>query len=80
MGAEKCWHGMQRRGKGGGLENAPPPSRLHKGHPVEPTDRVAHPQALVQMDQIGTVAKQNMLAVVDDLAGPWMLVRRSAAS
>ena len=44
-------------------------------HRVVPADILRDADALVKGKQIGAATKENVLAVVDDFTGAWMLVR-----
>src|SRR5580765_8990391 len=55
-------------------------TRLNKREFVKPTDLPAYSQALIKMDEVGTAAKQHMLAVVHHLARARMLIRRRSAA
>src|ERR1700724_681985 len=71
---------MQRGGQRGGVHHAGAAARLDKSHHVIPADFVFHADAAIELDQVGTAAKQDVLAVVDDFAGSGMLVGRCASA
>ena len=68
----------RRQGDGRSSEARPPGSR--KVICSIPADAVVHADAPVEIDEIGAAAQQHVLAVVDDLAGPGMLVGRGASA
>ena len=51
-----------------------------ESHLVEPADLVGDSDALVELDQVGADAEENVLAVVDNFAGAGMFLGRSAAA
>ena len=53
---------------------------LDKSHLVIPANFVFDADAAVELDQVGTNAKQDVLAIVDDLAGAGMFIRRCASA
>ena len=55
-------------------------ARLDERHLVVPADLVGDANAFVELDEISTDAKQDVLAVVDYFTGSGMLVRRGAAA
>ena len=71
---------MQRRGQRRSAHHAGAAAGLDESHFVVPADFVFDADAAVELDQVGANAKQNVLAVVDDLAGAGMLVGGSASA
>ena len=71
---------MHRGGQEGGLHGGDSAARLDKRHAVVPMNLVRDSDFFVELDQVRAYAKQNVLAIIHDLARPWMLVGRSAAS
>src|SRR5260370_3587885 len=53
-------------------------SRLEEGQLLIPANFVLHSRAPVEIEQVGAAAEQHMLAIVDNLAGTGMLIRRGA--
>ena len=71
---------MQRRGQRGRFHHGGAAAGFDEGHLVVPADLVGDTDAVVELDQVGADAKEDVLAVVDDLAGAGMFVGRSAAA
>src|SRR5579863_4948877 len=71
---------VQRSWEWGGAHDRGASTGFEERHGVVPADVVAHADALVEIDQVGAGAKQNVLAVVDDLAGSGMLVGGGASA
>src|ERR1700675_1005982 len=71
---------MQRCGQRGGHHHAGAAAGLDKSHHVIPADFVFHADTAIELDQVCTDAKQDVLAVVDDFAGSGMLVGRCASA
>jgi hypothetical protein len=71
---------VQRRGQRGRFHHRGAAAGFDESHLVVPADLVGDADALVELDQVGAGAKENVLAVVDDLAGAGMLVGRSASA
>ena len=55
-------------------------ARLDHGHAAVPEDLVGHPDAGIEIDQVGAAAEEDMLAVVDHFASAWMEVGGGAAA
>jgi hypothetical protein len=53
---------------------------LDESHLVIPANFVFDANAAVELDEIGTNAKQDVLAIVDNLGGAGMFIRRRAPS
>src|ERR1700723_430641 len=71
---------MERRRQRGGVHHAGAAAGFDKSHLVIPADFVFHPDTAIELDKIGADAEEDMLAVVDDFAGSWMLVGRCASA
>ena len=71
---------MERRGERGRLHDRGAAAGLDEGHFVVPANLVGDPDAVVERQQIGADAKQNVLAVVDDFAGAGMFPGGGAAT
>src|SRR5262249_13623212 len=55
-------------------------ARLNEGQLIKPPNPFAHAEALIELEQVGATAEQNVLAVIDHFAGSGMLVGRRAAA
>ncbi len=71
---------MQRRRQWGSSHHGGASAGLEESHLVVPANFVFHSNTAVELDQVGTDAKQNVLAVVDDFAGAGMLVGGGASA
>ena len=63
--AERATRRLDDRGAAAGFE---------KCHPLVPANLVLDSDAVVELDEIGAAAQQNVLAVVDDFARAGMLI------
>jgi len=80
MSFEEGRCGVQGCGEGRGPDLGGASARLKKSHSLKPADAGGHTGTLVERNQVGAAAKQNMLAVVDHFPGARMLVGGSAAA
>ncbi len=71
---------MQGRGQRRSAHDAGAAAGLDESHLVIPADFVFHADALVELDQVGADAEENVLAVVDDFAGAGMFIGGSASA
>ena len=71
---------MKRRGKRRGVHHAGAPAGFDEGHVVVPANLIGDADALVELDEVGADAEENMLAVVDHFAGSGMLVGGGASA
>ncbi len=75
MEAQKRRRGVQRSREQGRLHDGSAAAGFDESHFVVPANLIGDADAVVELDQVGADAKQNVLAVVDDFAGAGMLVR-----
>src|SRR4051812_40332990 len=71
---------MQGCRKRSNVDNRVPSARFEEVQPRKPADFVLHSTSPIQVDQVGAAAEQDVLAVVDDLASPGVLIRRRPAA
>src|SRR5258708_22405771 len=69
---------MQRSGERRRRDHRSASSRLQESQLLIPANFVLHSRAPVEIEQVGAAAEQHMLAIVDNLAGTGMLIRRGA--
>ena len=88
-GAEEREGGVERGGEGAGLDDACLTAGLtagcgaagsEEGEAVVPADGVEDAEAAVEVDERGAAADEDVLAIVDDLAGAGMFVGGGAAT
>ncbi len=70
---------MQRRGQRTRFQRRDPPAGLDEIELAKETDAVAHPQPLIQVEQVREAGQQHVLAVVDDLGAIGERIRRRAS-
>jgi hypothetical protein len=71
---------MQRGGKRRRRDYRRAATGFEKRKFLIPANLVENSCAAIEIKEIGAAAKQNVLAIVDDLSGPRMLIRRSPAT
>ena len=71
---------MQGRGERGRLHDGDAATGFDEVHLIEPADLIGDADAIVELQQVGADAKQNVLAVVDDFGGAGMFPGRGAAA
>src|SRR3954463_10137567 len=71
---------MERRGERTGFEDGCASAGLNVCETVVPTDLAFDSEAAVEIAEIGAAAEENVLAVVDDLAGAGMFVGGGAST
>src|ERR1700732_5265625 len=71
---------MQRCGQRGSIHHAGAAAGLDKSHHVIRGDFVLHADAAIELDQVCTDTKKDVLAVVDDFPGSGMLVGGCASA
>src|SRR5450755_1348227 len=70
---------MQRRGQRRWADYRGTSSGLKKRQLLIPANLVLDTSAAIKIQQVGTTPQQHVLAIVDNLPGARMLIRRSAA-
>src|SRR4051794_33736204 len=71
---------MERRGERAGFEDGCASAGLNVCETVVPTDLAFDSEAAVEIAEIGAAAEENVLAVVDDLAGAGMFIGGGASA
>ena len=71
---------MQRRGKRRGTKQRTPASGLNHRHLICPVDAAGRAHPLVESNEVGAAAEENVLAVIDVLVDTWMEVRTGAST
>ena len=79
-GAQEGGCGVQRGRQPRRLDYRGAAAGLEESQAVIPANLVFGSDALVELDQVGTAAQQNVLAIVHDLASARVLVGRGPAS
>jgi hypothetical protein len=71
---------VERRWQPGGSNDAAAPAGLDVGEPAEPGDLVFNAEPGVKVDEVGAAAEQDVLAVIDGLAGAGVGIGGGAAA
>ena len=75
---EKRWSGMKRRRQRSRLQRRRAPTGKDERDLVVPADLLFHPEAAIELDEIGAAAQQDMLAVVHNFRGAGQFIRGCA--
>src|SRR3954470_262061 len=67
---------MQRCRKRSDVDDRISSARFEEVEPRKPADFVFHSAPPIKVDQVGAATEQDVLAVVDNLASPGVLIRR----